>query len=155
MTLRLTILWVLLAATVLPARALQFAWNPPPDFTGQGYFVFHGIVSGAYQDMWPAGTSTNFTVPTPLPLGNNYFVCTVFALTNGVMEMSAWSNEVVVTNVVMGSLDSVILSSTNLTGGWQPWVTNHLVLPMTNPNRFFRTGALHLSTTNQILPPIP
>lgn len=146
---------ILTMLLVLTGRALQFSWNQPPDYTPTGYVLFHGTNSGQYYELWNAGTSTNFNAPLPLPLGNNYFVCTAFAVSSNGFEMSGWSNEVCVTNVATLDLSTVILTSTNLMT-WTPWQTNHLMLTPTNALQFFKTGSLKLSRTNQILlPPMP
>lgn len=152
---------LLVVASILLAVNLfgqvAFTWQAPTNFTPACYVVFHGTQSGAYSDLWNAGAGTNFTLTASLPFGANYFAVADFAVTNGALQMSSWSNEVVVTNQAALLLQSIFLTTTNLAGGagsWTPLETNHLLLAPTNAARFF-ARTLTLTRTNQIIVPMP
>lgn len=144
--------WVLSFMTTAHG-ALTFEWTPPTNYVPNGYIIFHSTVSGAYSEAWNAGNGTNYTLNVQLPFGVNYFVITDYLVeNNGVLEMSSWSNEVVVTNNAMFDLSMVVLTTTNF-GNWYPYSTTHIVFPNDNiSSRYFRSGNLDLTITNQLTP---
>jgi len=87
-------------------------------------------------------------------LGNNYFTVAALCLTNSALEMSCWSNEVVITNTAALDVTSVVYSSTNLTT-WQPWTTNHMILVPTKSAQYFRASGLGITRTNLLTAPMP
>ena len=149
----ITLLTAALIVGALSAPAFQVAWRPPADFTPQGYVVFHGTQSGAYSDCWSAGNATNYILAGPLPAGANYFVVTAWTAAGGELLMSSWSNETVVTNTPVLVLNTVILTSTNLSTlnsqpVWLPWRTNTMVIRPALPAQFFKSGGSALTKTN-------
>lgn len=157
---KLATLIFLLTGSLFACRgnAQMLVWIAPTNGTPQGYVIFHGTCSGAYSDCWSAGNGTNALLNVSLPAGPNYFVVTDFQMdTNGVLRMSSWSNEIVITNTPQLVLETILLTSTNWVGGtWRPWTTNRLVFGPGGDSQFFRAGELRLTRTNVItLPTTP
>jgi hypothetical protein len=152
-TLHTTLLLALLIST---APAQTFVWNRPPAPTPvSGYILYHGTSSGQYSQAWSTGPNTNYTCTMPLPPGVNYFAVADFLFANGVLQMSAWSNEVALTNTPELLLSETLLTTTNLGGEWLPFQTNSFLLNPADAQRFFRDGPLRLTKTNVITFPMP
>ena len=135
------------------AHAFELAWLPPTNQPTAGYVLFHGTASRSYSEMYSVGNVTAWDYQGTLVDGPNYFAVAAFTLDAGQLLMSTFSNEAVVTNTPALDLQTVVFSSTNLSGGpanWVPWATNHLRIMPTDPARYFRPGPNRLVQTNVI-----
>ena len=141
----------------LPCLAFEIGLLAPTNQPTDGYVLFHGTISRNYSEMYSMGLATNYDYQGTLVDGPNYFAAAAFKVEGGILEMSTFSNEIVITNSPALDLQTVIFASTNLGSAatWQPFVTNHLTIMPTRPSRFFRTGSATLVQTNVITFPHP
>jgi hypothetical protein len=150
-------IFILIAGHVL-GQSVSLTWTPPTNGVPTDYVLFQGASHGAYSMGWNIGTATSFNLPTAnlLP-GVNYFAVTAWSFTNGVLAMSAFSNEAIVTNTPALAVSSILFGGTNLAGAWLPVQTNRFIISPTNAQMFFRAGGLSISRTNiqAFAPPSP
>lgn len=131
--------------------SFSLAWSPPDGYTPNAYILLHGTTSGAYTDWNNAGTNNVFEWTSGIPSGVNYFSSIALSFdTNGVLQMSGLSNEILVTNTPQVIITTVILSSTNIPGAWSPWSTNSVQFSPSLPQEFFKLDSLKISSSNQI-----
>jgi len=137
----------------LPCLAFEIGLLAPTNQAADGYVLFHGTGSRTYSEIYSVGLASHYDYQGTLVDGPNYFAAAAFKVEGGILEMSTFSNELVITNHPALDLQTVVFSSTNLAGGpatWTPWATNHLRIMPTDPARFFRPGPNRLVQTNVI-----
>jgi hypothetical protein len=148
---------VVLAINALAATSIEFRWVKPPSYvTNSNFILFHSTQPSMFNEIYYAGNGTNYFYSGPVAPGLNYFTVVYFGSgTNNAgkpeMSMSQPSNEVCVTNTVTTVASVVILSSTNINGGWTPVQTNSIIVGGID-DEFFK-AVMKIEQTNNLTYP--
>jgi hypothetical protein len=128
-------------AMSLPAPymgTVTLIWEPSPDATVAGYFLYVGLSSGVYSNKMDAGFQTNCTVAGLISSNTYYFVATAYT-TNAQLE-SPFSNEASYTVPPIYAPNAVALSVQGSDNPLGPWVDLGAawVLPKSAVKQYYR-----------------
>ena len=132
-------------------RTVTLVWDPSPDATVTGYFLYAGTASGVYSNKMDAGSQTNCTVAGLISGTNYFFACTAY--TENQQLESPFSNEVsynvVAKAVITNNAVALTVQASDTPAG--PWVDLGAawVLPSAGHAQVYR---LLIEPTN--LPPV-
>jgi hypothetical protein len=73
------------------SSSVSLAWDPSPDASVAGYYVYYGTTSGIYTEQIDAGTETTVTISNLTPGLTYYFAVTAYATD---IAESDFSNEI-------------------------------------------------------------
>jgi hypothetical protein len=117
---------------------VTLVWDPSPDATVAGYFLYVGLTSGVYSNKMDAGFQTNCTVAGLISSNTYYFVATAY--TENAQLESPFSNEASYTVPAIYSPNAVALSVQGSDNPLGPWVDLPAawVLPKSAVKQYYR-----------------
>jgi hypothetical protein len=99
---------------------VTLVWDPSPDATVTGYFLYCGLASGVYSNKMDAGFQTNATVAGLVASNTYYFVATAY--TENAQLESPFSNEATWTAPPLYYPNAIALSVEASDTSAGPWV---------------------------------